>query len=113
MEQTPTPSQGTPQPVGVPPIASSHLGMKYAIGGIICAAIAILFLPPVFGIAGIILGMLAIRKGERTFGITAIVLAVICMVVGMIFVYYIIKANPDLLLVNAGSMSGAIIQALR
>jgi len=61
-----------------------HPGRTEGIIGIICAVIALLFFPPVFGTVGIILGIIAHKKGEKTLGLVAIILSAIFLVIGMI-----------------------------
>ena len=104
-------AQGTYQPVGVPaPTPSAHPGMIQGISGLVCAVIALLFFPPIFGIAGIVLGSRAMKAGERTLGITVIVLSTVFMVAGMAFGAYA-RIHPDILKTTS-PLSGAVIQSL-
>lgn len=64
--------------------ASKNPGKTEGIIGIICAVIALIFFPPIFGIVGIILGVIARKKGEKNLGLVAIVLSSVFLVVGMI-----------------------------
>ncbi len=54
----------------------------FVIGSIICAVIAVLFIPPLFGIIGIILGYFALRR-DRKAGIISMILATLCMIGGL------------------------------
>jgi hypothetical protein len=58
-------------------------GRVYTILGFVFAAVAVLFLPIVFGPAGIILGLVGRSKGDRHGGIAAI-LATVGMILGFI-----------------------------
>jgi DNA-directed RNA polymerase subunit RPC12/RpoP len=55
----------------------------FVVGSIICAVIALLSLPPVFGIMGIVLGYFAYRR-HHGIGIFCMILAAICMIVGIV-----------------------------
>jgi hypothetical protein len=72
-------------PVAVPAqTAPEHPGRVQGIIGIVCAVIALLLFPPIFGIAGIILGTLSLKKGEKNLGLIAIILSAVFMILGMI-----------------------------
>lgn len=104
-------AQGMYQPAGVPAETAGHPGMTQGIGGIVCAVISTLILPPVFGLIGIILGILSVRKGEKALGITAIVLSAVFMIVGMIFGAYV-AMHPELFELESEAMPGAVIHSL-
>lgn len=55
----------------------------FVIASAICAAVALLFFPPVFGVAGMVLGYFAFRR-NRTAGIMCMAVSGACMVVGVI-----------------------------
>lgn len=50
----------------------------------ICAALSLLFFPPLFGMLGIIFGSIAANKGD-TNGKTAAIVSGVCMVIGIFF----------------------------
>ncbi|MFI6868393.1 hypothetical protein [Nocardia sp. NPDC050406] len=72
--------QPYPQGYGAPQQRGAQV---YSIIGFVCAAIALLFCPPVFGIAGIVLGLVGRSKGEPL-GQWAAIAAGVCMVIGLI-----------------------------
>ena len=49
--------------------------------GFVCAIVAILFLPILFGPAAIVLGIVAYRKGDRL-GMWAAIAGAVCMIAG-------------------------------
>jgi len=74
--------------LGVPvvglPVEQKKSATGFAVGSGICAAISLLFLPPVFGIAGIVLGYFAFRR-NRTTGTICMIASAVCMVIGFLF----------------------------
>ena len=54
----------------------------FVVGSAICAALSLLFMPPLFGAAGIVLGYFASRR-NRTAGIICMVVSGVCMVIGV------------------------------
>lgn len=64
------------------PSQQSKSATGFVIASAICAAVALLFLPPVFGIAGIVLGYFAFRR-NRTAGTICMIISAICMVAGV------------------------------
>ncbi|MEV6070196.1 hypothetical protein AB0L82_26935 [Nocardia sp. NPDC052001] len=68
------------QPYGVPQPGGTQI---FSIIGFICAGIALLFCPPVFGIAGIVLGVIGNNKGEPL-GKWAAVASGVTLVLGVI-----------------------------
>ena len=64
-------------------------GIGLSVGGIICGALAFLFLPIILGPIGIVLGAIAKSKGQR-YATLAVVLSIVGMVVGMLLgvLYY-------------------------
>lgn len=56
---------------------------------IVCAVIALLFLPPLFGIVGIIMGVRAKEKGATRIGWIGISLSIVFMIIGLILSYYV------------------------
>ena len=59
-------------------------GKMVGIFSIICAVIAIIFYPIIFGPLGIALGIMAINRGRRTLGIVGVILSSVFMVIGFI-----------------------------
>ncbi len=77
-------------PVAVPAeITPKNPGRVQGIIGIVCAVIALLLLPPVFGAAGIIFGVIAMNKGQKTLGLIAVILSAIFLVIGLILSIYV------------------------
>lgn len=68
----------TAQPSGVPAGAWITLG-------IICAVVALLFVPIFFGGLGILFGYLARRAGSMTGGMATIVISNVCLILGVLF----------------------------
>jgi hypothetical protein len=64
----------------------------FVIGSVVSSAIALFFVPPLFGIIGIVLGYLAYKR-SRTAGIVTIAVALACLIIGMVlgFVYWTFK----------------------
>lgn len=62
---------------------SKHPGMSEGISSMICAAISLLFFPPVFGATGIILGLRSKKRGAKTFGIIGMICSAIFMIIGL------------------------------
>ena len=54
------------------------------IGGYICAAVSLLFLPPVFGLAGIVCGVILVKRQQANPGVALLVVSFVCAVIGMI-----------------------------
>ncbi|MBE7157907.1 MAG: DUF4339 domain-containing protein [Rhodospirillales bacterium] len=54
------------------------------VGGYVCAAVSLLFLPPVLGLAGIICGAVIIKHQRTNQGIALLVTSFVCAVIGMI-----------------------------
>lgn len=78
------------QESGPAPVGSQASGKNtLSIIGIVCGAVAFLFVPPLFGIAGIILGVVGRSKGERL-STVAIVVSALGLVVGMILSYLVL-----------------------
>lgn len=72
-------SRGAP---GVMPTPKSA-GSGFSVAGIICGAIAFLFLPIVLGPVGLILGAIGKSKGEEK-AVIALVVSALGLVIGMI-----------------------------
>ncbi|MFF2555833.1 hypothetical protein ACFVUS_32820 [Nocardia sp. NPDC058058] len=68
------------QPYGAPQPRGTQI---FSIIGFICAGIALLFCPPIFGIAGIVLGIIGSNKGEPL-GKWAAIASGVALVVGML-----------------------------
>lgn len=67
----------TAQPVK----ASSGLIMS----GYVCAILAVLILPIIFGPAGIVIGIKVLRRNETGHGIAIIALSAVCCIIGFLF----------------------------
>jgi hypothetical protein len=72
--------------------ATTNAGRGYTIAAFICAAVALLFLPIVFGPAGIVLGIIGNRKGDPL-GRWAAITAAVLMIAGMVIGYLIIASD--------------------
>ncbi|WP_336206626.1 hypothetical protein [Nonomuraea sp. LPB2021202275-12-8] len=59
--------------------------------GFVCAAIALLFIPILFGIAGIVLGIVGHTRGE-SLGKWAAITAGVTMIVGMVLGYIVVTS---------------------
>ena len=71
-----------------PPVESKKDVTGIATIGIICAFVALVFLPPVFGIIAIILGAYGLSKApenEKTICWISIILGIVFMVLGIVF----------------------------
>jgi len=55
--------------------------------GFVCAVVAVLFLPPVFGLAAVVLGTLGGALGDRPLGWYAAALGVVGAVIGLVIAY--------------------------
>lgn len=66
---------------------SKYPGFPEGIASLICAAISLLFFPPVFGITGILLGLRSKKRGGKIFGLIGIILSSICMIIGIALSY--------------------------
>lgn len=55
--------------------------------GVVCAIVALLFLPPVFGLVSIFAGVQLFRKFDEGLGLAIIILGAACLVFGMILGY--------------------------
>jgi len=62
---------------------NDKLAKSFVKAGGICAIIAFLFIPPLFGILGIVFGAIAWSKGEIQ-GRNVVVFSVVAMIVGMV-----------------------------
>jgi hypothetical protein len=69
-------------------------GRTLTIIGFVCAALALLFLPIVFGPAAIVLGIIGWRKGDRL-GIWAAVLGLVTMIAGMAIGVAVLNARNN------------------
>jgi hypothetical protein len=67
-----------------PDAATGNPGRVYSIIGIVCGAVALLFIPILFGPAGIILGFVGYSKGDKPLGLWVGIGSVVTMIVGMI-----------------------------
>jgi membrane glycosyltransferase len=68
-------------PAETPP---KNPGKTEGIIAIVCACVALLFVPPLFGIIGILLGVKSKQKGQKTLATVAIVLSSVFMVLGVV-----------------------------
>jgi hypothetical protein len=59
-----------------------HAGNRLSIWGIVCGAVAFLFVPPLFGAIGIVLSIKARRRGESLAQV-ALVVSILGLVLGM------------------------------
>lgn len=64
------------------PSAPSSSGVL--ISGYICAAVSLLFLPPVLGLAGIICGVVIVKRKQANQGIALLVVSFVCAIIGMV-----------------------------
>ncbi|WP_327092041.1 hypothetical protein OIE66_15830 [Nonomuraea sp. NBC_01738] len=81
----PGPAPAYQQPYGEPPKARSG-AQVLSIIGFVCAAIALVFIPILFGIAGIVLGVVGHTRGEPLGKWTAVTSGV-TMILGMVIGY--------------------------
>ncbi|WP_067816708.1 hypothetical protein [Nocardia inohanensis] len=80
------------QPYGQPGPQPRTGPQVFSIIGFICAAISLIFCPPLFGIAGIVLGIIGHTKGEPL-GKWAAIAAGVCMILGFVIGYLIIDSG--------------------
>lgn len=52
--------------------------------GIVCAIVALIFIPPVFGIVSIFAGVQLFRKYDEGLGLAIVITGAVCLVLGMI-----------------------------
>jgi hypothetical protein len=62
---------------------NDKLAKSFVKAGGVCAIVAFLFIPPLFGILGIVFGSIAWSKGEIQ-GRNVVVLSVVGLIVGMV-----------------------------
>jgi hypothetical protein len=70
-------------------------GRGFTIAAFVCAAIAVLILPPVFGIAGIVLGAVGRSKGDRELGKWAIIASIAGMILGFVLGAIVLSASDS------------------
>lgn len=87
---------------------SDHPGRVEGIFSIICAVVALLFFPVIFGPVGIVLGVQARKKGEKTLGLVGIILSSVLMAAG-----FILGAMVGLQEENEKAIEGAVGLMLR
>lgn len=75
--------QQQPPAYQAPPTPDPSAGRGFTIGAFVCAVIALIILPPVFGIAGIVLGSVGKSKGDPL-GKTAMIVSAVCLALGMV-----------------------------
>lgn len=83
--QTEHPSAGTGS-------APSSTARTLTVIAFVLAAIAVFFLPPLFGIAGIVCASIAMVKGDAL-GKWALAASIVGLVLGMILGYVVLQAN--------------------
>ena len=88
-----------------PPPDVTRKGRPFSIAAFICAAVAVLFLPPVLGIAVVILGFVARARGDRQLGLWAIIASVAGAVIGMVLGAVVMNATDD----NAAMVLGWLV----
>ena len=64
--------------------ASTPSSNGVLIAGYICAAVSLLFLPPVLGLAGVVCGVVAIKRQQINQGATLLVVSFACAAIGML-----------------------------
>ncbi|MDQ1605201.1 MAG: hypothetical protein QOE01_3046 [Actinomycetota bacterium] len=84
-----TPQQagyGAPQPngYGAPPATTARRGRGFTIAGIVCGALALIFVPIVLGPLGIIFGFVGNSQGDRPLGKYVGIGSVVTMVLGFV-----------------------------
>ena len=62
---------------------TTNTGRGFTIAGAVCAVLALVLVPPVFGILGLVLGLIAYKKHDRV-GLYVAIASVACGVAGMI-----------------------------
>ena len=81
--------------ISAPAGTATGKGRPFTIASFICAAVALIFLPPILGIVGVILGVVGRARGDRSLATWAIVASVACAVIGMILGAIIFNAAND------------------
>lgn len=66
------------------PTTRTKSGRGFTIGGAVCAVIALVFFPIVFGPVGAVLGFVGYSKGDKPAGMYVGIGAIVCMVIGMV-----------------------------
>ncbi|MFG1703137.1 hypothetical protein ACFLIM_08085 [Nonomuraea sp. M3C6] len=89
----PRPGEGPwsqPPPYPQPPSYKQPGNQVLSIIGFVCAVVAVLFYPPVFGLAGIVLGIVGHTRGEPL-GKWAAVAAGVAMILGIVLGYLVAR----------------------
>ncbi|MEV6277930.1 hypothetical protein [Nocardia sp. NPDC051832] len=85
----PYPYQAGQYPQGAYGAPQQRSGTQlFSIIGFVCAALALFFCPILFGPAGIVLGLVGRNKGE-SLGKWAAIASAVCLVLGLIFAFFI------------------------
>lgn len=77
-----------PPPDLQPPLKQQRGTQVLSIVGFACAAVAVVFLPPLFGLAGIVLGIVGHTRGEPL-GKWAAIAGVVGMIIGMLLSFLV------------------------
>lgn len=88
------PERQTESGYAPPETKSTNDGRVYVIIGFVCAAVALVFLPIVFGPAAIVLGYVGKKKGDEL-GKWAMIAGAVGLVVGMIVGAIVFSAASD------------------
>lgn len=87
--QTRTQTEHSPAGAGSAPSSTAR---TLTVIAFVLAAIAVFFLPPVFGIAGIVCASIAMVKGDAL-GKWALTASIAGLVIGMVLAYVVLHAN--------------------
>ncbi len=80
----PVPPGWSGEPLSANNDATATSATGVLVGGYLCAAVSLLFLPPVLGLAGIICGCIAIRRQQINQGVILLVVSCVCAAVGIL-----------------------------
>lgn len=72
--------------------AKQQAGRAYSVGGFICAAVALLFLPIIFGPIGAVLGFVGYSKGDKA-GLWAGIAAIVATFLGFVIAAMVMGSN--------------------
>jgi hypothetical protein len=78
------PTQPAPTQTGeYPAPPTRNAGRGFTIAGGVCAVLALVLLPPLFGLLGLALGLVGYKRNDR-YGLHVAIASVVCLVAGLV-----------------------------